>query len=215
VLVYVEGDSDRLALESIFHPLIVQGQRRGVGIRLLAVGDKAALLRDAGTRAADHLAANPDDWVFAVPDLYPMAAYEGTEFAHRSLEELRAVLRTRFERRADKVGVEHPVYDHFRVHCMKHDLEVLLLAAPDALRRRLRTKDALRGRWRNPVEDQNDGHPPKRVVEQLFDQYRGKPGYVDTVDAPWILNQADIEQVVSGCPQCFGPLVAELRNLVL
>jgi hypothetical protein len=96
--------------------------------------------------------------------------------------------------------------------CLKHDLEALLLAAPAVLRDRLKTTDALLG-WRRPVEDQNDDKPPKRIVEDLFRKYRRKGEYVDTVDAVWILERANLEDVVTACQQHFAPFVRELRAL--
>lgn len=213
VLVYVEGPSDRSALQALLKPVIAEGRQHGVGINFSPLNDKAALLRDSGRKAADHLAENPDDWVFALPDLYPMAVYNGTDHEHHSFEELDQLLKERFNRRADKVGVPLHVRTHFRVHCLKYDLEGLLLAAPDALRKRLGTQDALHNRWRKPVEDQNDIQPPKRIVEALFDQYRRKPKYTDTVDAPWILERASLEAVVAACPQRFKPFVDELKTL--
>jgi hypothetical protein len=97
----------------------------------------------------------------------------------------------------------------FKVHCLKHDLEVLLLAVPDVLRARLGTEDVL-GAWRIPVEEQNNERPPKRVVERLFMKYL-KRRYVEDADAVWILSQADLTAVERACPQCFAPFVVELR----
>ena len=213
VLVYVEGPSDRSALEVLLEPIIAAGQQRRIGIRFLPLGGKAQILDDCGRKAADHLAEHPDDWVFALPDLYPMATYDGTANAHQSFSELEHIVRGRFLSRAEKVGVPLPAHTHFRVHCLQHDLEALLLAVPDALRQRLGTTDALHGHWRQPVENQNDHRPPKRVVEELFARYRRKPKYTDTVDAPWILKKATLAAVVAACPQRFAPFVAELRAL--
>lgn len=214
VLVYVEGPSDRYGLEALLAPIIAMGQRRGVGIRFLPLKGKGSMLDDSARKAADHLSDRPEDWVIVLPDLYPMSVYDDTRNAHRSFAELERLLRDRFAARARKIGLADEAHARFRVHCLKHDLEVLLLAAPDQLRRRLGTDDALRSRWRNPVEDQNDDRPPKRIVEALFDQYRKKPRYTDTTDGPWILNQASLEGVTAACPQRFAPFVAELRGLV-
>lgn len=213
VLVYVEGPSDRDALRGLLRPIIATGQQRGVGITFHPLNGKAALLDSCGRKAADHLAEHPDDWVFALPDLYPMSAYDGTPNAHRSFAELEKLLRTKFLDRAARLGMAPAVHRHFRVHCLKYDLEGLLLAVPEELRMRLGTTDALRGRWRNPVEDQNDQQPPKRIVEALFSKYRRKGRYVDTLDAPWILSRAALEAVVATCPQRFAPFVSELRQL--
>jgi len=149
-----------------------------------------------------------------LPDLYPMARYAGTRNAHASFEELERLLLERFAARAARLGLADPVRKRFRIHCLKHDLEVLLLAAPDQLRARLRTDEALRNAWRQPVENQNDNHPPKRVIDDLFRRYRRKPGYVDTTDAPWILARADLGAVRAACPQHFSPFVTDLEVAV-
>jgi hypothetical protein len=213
VLVYVEGPADRIALETLLRDLRGEGQRRGIGVRFIPLGGKASILNHVGAKAADHLASNPDDWVFALPDLYPMVAFDSTENAHDCFEGMEAILRRRFAARCAKVGLSEDRHPRFRIHCLKHDLEVLLLAAPDALRMRLGTRDALKGRWRSVVEDQNDDQPPKRVVETLFNQYRRKR-YIDTDDAPWILSKAVFAEVVEGCQQRFAPFVRELRAIV-
>lgn len=214
VLVYVEGPSDRDGLAALLRPLIETGRARGIGISFHPQGNKDALLERVPRRAADHLAEQPGDRVIVLPDLYPMARYAGTRNAHASFEELEGVLRHRFEERAATLGIAADIRQRFRVHCLKHDLEALLLAAPEQLRQRLGTADALRGAWRNPVEDQDDQRPPKRVVEQLFRRYRHKPGYVDTTDAPWILARADLAAVMRACPQRFAAFVADLETVV-
>jgi hypothetical protein len=213
VLVYVEGPSDRAALEALVRPVISARREQRVGFSFLALNGKASILKDSGRKAADHLADNPRDWVFALPDLYPMSVYDGTAEQHRSFDELVHLVKSRFQARAAKVAVPETARNHFRVHCLKHDLEGLLLAAPDALKQRLGTTDALNNHWRKPVEDQNDDRPPKRVVEALFDKYRKKPRYTDTIDAPWILGRASLDAVEAACPQRFAPFLAELKTL--
>jgi hypothetical protein len=182
MLVYVEGHSDRLALAAILRPLIELGRRNRVGISFHALDGKEKVLNECAQKAARHLADAPDDWIFALPDLYPLAA-SGSRNAHQSFLDLERLLRARFEQHAKKGGLRPAIYTHFRVHCLKHDLEALLLAAPDALRKRLRTQDVLRDAWKKPVEDQNGDRPPKRIVEQLFEKYRKKARYDDVMDA--------------------------------
>ena len=214
ILVYVEGRSDSAACEELFRPLISTGQERGIGIRFLPLSGKAQVLSQSPRKAAGHLLDNPEDYVLALPDLYPMAPYDGSADAHRSFEELDRVLRRRFIVEADRVGLAPALRDRFRVHCLKHDLEALLLASPTALRDRLRTSDALEGQWRRPVEDQNDMEPPKRIIEGLFRRYFRKRNYVDTLDAPWILARSSLEETARACPQRFAPFVRELQGLV-
>lgn len=213
VLVYVEGPSDRVALEALLDPLISRGTGQDVGIRFIGLGGKAELLSSVARKAADHLQEHPDDWVFALPDLYPMAAFNGTPNHHQSFHDLHQLLSNRFQQRANQLDLAAAAHRRFRIHCLKHDLEGLLLAAPDALRQRLGTSDALKGHWRLPVEDQNDAHPPKQVVENLFTKYRRRARYNGTTDAPWILARTPLEVVTKACPQRFAPFVGELEAL--
>jgi hypothetical protein len=214
IVVYVEGPSDVAALMAVLRDVLAEAHTKRAGISFLKMGGKTALLDQVPRAAADHLAQHPRDWVFALPDLYPMSSYRGTPNEHASFEDLEKLLRGRFEARAAGAHVSDDARRRFRVHCLKHDLEALLLAAPDSLRRRLGTTDSLRDAWRKPVEDQDDERPPKRVVEELFKKYRRKPGYVDTSDAPWILERATPKEVVDACPQRFAPFVADLRAAV-
>jgi hypothetical protein len=193
--------------------VLAEGQRRRVGVQFIPLGDKAKILNTSAGKAARHLAEHPEDWVVALPDLYPMAQYNDTPNEHRSFADLERLLTEHFVGEARRHRVTAQAQEHFRVHCLKHDLEVLLLACPDPLRQRLGTDHAL-GHWRSPIEDQNDQQPPKRIVEALFKKYRPKPGYVETVDAPWILERASLEAVVAKCPQRIAPFVAELQRII-
>jgi hypothetical protein len=214
IFVYVEGVSDKVALEALLRPIIDDLPRaRRPGLSFLPRGGKAAILNDVPLKAALHLKDKPGDWVIALPDLYPMAHYDNDPaMKHRSIEQLRELLGQRFRKESKTIGVLKSAQSHFCVHCLKHDLEALILASPDQLRERLGTKDALKNAWRNPVEDQNDDTPPKRVVERLFKNYK-KQKYRDTVDAPWILERASLSAIRETCPQCFDPFVSDLLRI--
>jgi len=212
ILVYVEGPSDRSALSAILRSIVDRGRKNGVGISFHPLGGKDVLLRKVARKAALYLSENPGDWVYALPDLYPMKKYDGTQFAHRNVHDLDLVLRQRFSQDAKELMVESFAQAHFRVRCLKYDLEALVLASRQQLKERLGTRDALRGQWRNPVEDQNDEKPPKRVVEELFRRYKSQD-YIDTVDATWILERAPVEEVVRECSQEFAPFVREVEKL--
>ena len=212
VLVYVEGPSDRVSLEKVFHSIRNQGRQFKVSITFLPGGSKDWILQNLGRTAASHLKSNPDDYVFALPDLYPMAKYDRTGSAHHTYEELKALLTGRFLAEAARCGLPDATRSHYRVHCLKHDLEVLLLGAPDVLRQRLRTDEKIEKSWRKPPENQNDNEPPKRVVESLFMKYR-KQRYIETTDAPWILERTSPQDLCISCPQNFKPLFTELDRL--
>ena len=148
ILVYVEGPSDRAGLRALLGPIIEAGRRKGVGISFHPQFSKDAILDEVPRKAADHLSDRPTDLVIALPDLYPMAKYKGTRNAHTSFDELEILLQRRFEERADEVNLPDDTRLHFMVHCLKHDLEALILAAPAQLRLRLGTKYRLKKRWK-------------------------------------------------------------------
>lgn len=210
---YVEGPSDNYALVALLKPIIELGAQKKIGIQFIPTSGKELLLNNVARKAADHLSENPNDWVFALPDLYPMKYYDGGSNQHHSVGDLRKVLLKAFNKFANKLKLSKNVRLNFRVHCLKHDLEALLLAAVAPLRRRLETSDHLTGAWKLPVEDQNDSKPPKRIVESLFIKYR-KRSYQDTIDAPWILERSSLDEVMHACPQCLEPFVQDLRSIV-
>lgn len=214
VLIYVEGPSDRMGMEKLFRGLIDEGKQRGVGIRFFEEGGKASILKNVPSKAALHLRSNPGDWVVAVPDLHPMQVHGGSSHPHASAGELRDLLERRFEQAAAKYGVQEPARSHFRAFCFQHDVEALVLAIPTVLRERLRTRDAIEGQWRKPVETQNGDRPPKRVVEDLFTRYGTKTKYRDTVDLPWLLERAELSAIEQACPQQFAPFARFLRERV-
>jgi hypothetical protein len=98
----------------------------------------------------------------------------------------------------------------------RHDLEMLLPAAKDCLRAHLNTPDQL-GAWRNPVEDQNQNRPPKRVIEELFStKSPGRKAYRDTRDAGAILRKvSDLKNILfnqAGQVQC--PVFKEVLDWI-
>lgn len=211
VVVYVEGDSDRLALEAL---LTAESERLaavGVAIRLISAppGDaKKFVLLEVPRRAARILANDASAHVVALPDLFP----RNKGFPHATCAEIEAEQRRRLERLLVEQRQDVRAAQRFRTFCLKHDLEALVLAAEEALAARLgRPLETLRGRWRRPVEDQDHECPPKRVVEELFRECG--LSYQASVDAPLILRDAALATIVERCPQCFGPFVDWLRSL--
>lgn len=211
ILVYVEGESDKLALETLLAHEIARLQQAGTSLRFFPApsGDakKHVLLR-VPERAASILANDESAVVVALPDLYP--ANKG--FRHDTCGEIEAQQRQHVERLLRQRGSDERALARFHTFCLKHDLEALVLAAEESLAARLAVAPAaLRGRWRVPVEDQDLEHPPKRVVEELFRE-RGLR-YDGRVDAPLILRDARLDALVERCPQCFKPFVEWLRSL--
>lgn len=199
VWVYVEGQSDKDGLEALWKKWRERLQERGWRIEIIPLGNKARFLSTFGARAAQKLVGAVSDLVVGIPDLHPTAPYETTGFKHADaatlksvqLREVRHALAANHNCPADDVDL---LMRRFLPSVFKHDFEMLLLAAAESLREHLGTNDRL-GQWRVPVEDQNLGKPPKRVVKDLFTKYRRKLAYRGTKDAKAVLGK--VEDVAS------------------
>ena len=211
VIVYVEGPSDKAAMEQLLNPLIERKLEAGVRIEFLEApsGDrKAALIKEVPHRAARILANDPTAIVVIMPDLYPL----NKTVKHETPAELDDAIRMHFTDalRTLQLSDDERLQTRFRTFCFKYELEALLLAAVTALAERLGVNlDGLTETWRLPVEDQNNDTPPKSVVQALFERHKQR--YIETVDAPLILSVCDYLQIAKACPQCFNPFVEFLE----
>ncbi len=202
VWIYVEGESDKLALETLWTNWRQQLRTAGHGIKIIPLNGKSKFFRKIGSRAGEKLYANEEDLVVGLPDLYPNQPYVGTKFNHTDMIQLKSVQKEQVSNALQNIfGVNSSkaqrLLGRFLPSALKHDLEMLLLAAQEELRSYLGT-DARLGNWRNPVEDQNQNQPPKRIVEQLF-RTKSKAGraYRDTKDASAVLrNVTDIKTII-------------------
>lgn len=211
VIVYVEGPSDKGAMEALLAPLLQQKQEEGITIKFFEVpkGDKKeSVLIKVPIRAVDIIRNRRHAVVVAMPDLYP----RDKGFKHKTFDELEAGILKNFDAALRSRGVEDDIRleEHFRVFCFKYDLESLILASEEALRNRLGIEH-LKVTWQIPVEDQDHNHPPKRIVEKLFEEHG--QSYEGTDDAPAILRRSDYQGIAKRCPQCFKPFVDFLTNL--
>ena len=204
VNVFVEGPSDKFAMEALLRPIIERKRQSGIDIEFFGrgAGDrKLHVVQTVPMEAVNILRNDATSLVVALPDLSP----KNKGCKHETAEQLYAGMQAIFARTlANKHIVDERIKDRFYVFCFKHDLEALVLACEDALRIRLET-DIFRVQWHKPVEDQNHDRYPKRVVEDLFSAHRHR--YKDTVDAPVILGVSDISTVTEACSQCFKPFV--------
>jgi len=202
IWIYVEGESDKLALQTLWSNWCERLRTAGHGIRIIPLADKSKFFRKIGHRAAHRLYDNGEDIVIGLPDLYPNQPYIGTRFKHANITELKSVQRIEVSNALQRVfGVSssrvEQLLERFLPSALKHDLEMLLLAAQRELCLFLGTPDRL-GKWRSPVEDQNQQRPPKRIVEELFrTKSKTKHAYRDTKDASAILrNVTDIRTII-------------------
>ncbi len=211
VMIYVEGPSDEAAMRALLKPLIEQKQAEGISINFFEAPPghkKESVLQKVPIRAVNILRNNPNALVLVLPDLYP----PDVSFPHKTFPELEKGLRAKFQQALKSKGLQEDtrLINRFKVFCFKHDMEALLLAAEEALALVLEV-ETLVVTWIKPVEDQNHNHPPKQIIEALF-QGQGKR-YIETNHAPLILGLVDYHEIAYACPQCFRPLVEFLEGL--
>ena len=210
VIVYVEGPSDRNAMQALLKPLLERKRQSGVEIRFSPSpkGDKKeTVLTKVPRMAVDIIVNDPTSVVVAMPDLYP----KNKSFPHETEHELKAGVWGRFESalRSKNAADDDRLKQRFHVFCFKYDLEALVLAAEEELKQHLGASK-LTKTWCEPVEDQDHGKPPKRIVEDLFRSHDKL--YKGAVDAPAVLGRADYEEIAAKCPQCFKPFVEFLES---
>lgn len=196
VWVYVEGPSDVHGLGALWTDWRERLGKQGVGIAILDLANKAQFLRKIGHRAAQKLAEYPRDLVVALPDLYPVEPFRASDYEHNDVRTLsllqeKAVkkhLTTTFGQREHAASLN---MCRFLGRALRHDFEMLLLAASNDLKAFLGTKEDISRRWRQPVEDQNCQHPPKRIVEELFrTKHPKRIAYRDVLHGPQVLGRA-------------------------
>lgn len=185
IFVYVEGPSDVLALKELFSQYTQRLRAQGHGLEFIHLKNKANFLAKIGPRAARVLAANVADRVVALPDLYPNKGF-AEQYGHGDLRELCDLMARLVSAALGKdFGLQgravHEALTRFYPSALKHDLEMLLLVAWRLVRKRIGSPSSDSG-WRHPAEEQNQQHPPKRIVEQIF--LRSGRAYRDTKDAP-------------------------------
>lgn len=199
VWIFVEGHSDEKALSALWNDWKQRLRENGWGIELIPLENKSKYFRKIGARATEKLANDACDLVVGLPDLYPNRDYANTEYKHDNLKELRAVQRHLVKQNLRKKFRQTDSYmARFYASALKHDLEVLLLAATSQLQSRLKMSNRPSG-WRQPPEEQNQDRPPKKVVEELF-RRRLKRSYRENADSAAILRDADLRQVAEQCP---------------
>jgi hypothetical protein len=205
----VEGESDRIALNSLWATWRAELGKQGWGIQIHPLDDKSNFFRKIGHRAAQKLVNNGEDLVVGLPDLYPNAPYTRTKFKHDDLTELKTIQLQLVKEALQAVFQLSPPFlqeniSRFFPSALKHDLEALLLAAENELQKVLGTKDKL-GKWCHPVEEQNQTKPPKRIVEELFRKHLSRR-YRDTIHAKAVMEKVtDIKNILfsgSGLLEC-------------
>lgn len=198
VWIFVEGKSDVQALSSLWRDWQQKLGAKGWGLQFISLDDKSKYFRKIGHRATEKLVHDTRDLVVGLPDLYPNRDYANTAYKHANLKELQAVQRRLVKQNLQQKFRPTDVDSYiarFYPSALKHDLEVLLLAATSQLQSRLKMKNSHSGR----PEDQNQNKPPKKVIEELF-QKNLKRSYREITDSVAILGNANLQEVVGQCP---------------
>lgn len=193
---YVEGRSDAEALASLWRTWKSELRDLGTGLALIPLGGKPKLLRKIGSLAAEKLHHNDRDIVVGMPDLYPTRDFVSGTYQHKTADELskvqkRCVIKALKENyRVDRSRASELAHRRFLGSVLKHDLEMLLLAAKPQLCEVLGNSNV--SGWVSPVEDQDDTRPPKRVVEDLFrTKSKTRKRYRETIDAVAVLERVN------------------------
>lgn len=216
VIIYVEGSSDKNAMEALLAKLIDNKLEAGVSIEFFPIkggdndrgGDaKKDLLLNAPTKAVNILCNNPNSIAIILPDLYP----KNKGFPHETFEQLERGIMNNFSQALQKKGIQDErIAKRFKIFCFKYDMEALILASESALQTKLGVT-SLTVTWQIPVEDQNHDRPPSKIVEQLF-RDAGKT-YKKTVDAKLILGNTSYLEIAEKCSQCFKPFIEFIESI--
>ena len=203
VWIFIEGKSDVQALSALWGGWKQNLGAKGWGLQLIPLENKPNYFRKIGPRAGEKLVHDTRDLVVGLPDLYPNRDYADTAYKHDNLKELQDVQMQLVKQNLQQKGRPADVESHiarFYPSALKHDLEVLLLAATSQLQSRLKMQNRNRpGGWRHPPEDQNQNKPPKKIVEELF-QKNLKRAYREITDSVAILEEANLQEVAKQCP---------------
>ncbi|MCD4786356.1 MAG: DUF4276 family protein [Candidatus Eremiobacteraeota bacterium] len=210
IMIYVEGPSDKLVLESILRPVVDEAEENYTLITFHERGGKDDLVTKTMIKSANILMNDLNAFIFIVPDLYPL----NKGIVHNNYQELKTELINNFERKIIQSRFRNEIENirkRFFVHCFKYELETLILASPNNLKRYLRT-DNLEITWKHPPEDQNDINPPSKIIERIF-RVRNKK-YKKTKDGPAILRNVDYRELASICNQNFKPFVEDIIGII-
>ena len=164
VWIFVEGKSDVQALSALWRGWKQNLGAKGWGLQLIPLENKPNYFRKIGPRAGEKLVHDTRDLVVGLPDLYPNRDCANTAYKHDNLKELQDVQMQLVKQNLQQKGRPADVESHiarFYPSALKHDLEVLLLAATSQLQSRLKMRNRPGG-WRHPPEDQNQNKPPKK-----------------------------------------------------
>lgn len=205
---FLEGESDWRGLQALWRDWIERLRMKRQGMTFVTFTGKAELLRKIGDRADRALLDGESDLIVSLPDLHPIAPFRGGPSAHVDFESLIHVQRAAVEKglkETFRVRETASYMDRYYPCAFRHDFEMLLLAAHDALKSFLGAADL--PKFSRVVEGQDLDRPPKRIVEECFlNRSPRKRAYRETIHAPAVLSKVGSLRTVlfdeKGQPKC-------------
>lgn len=192
IVVWVEGDSDKAALDELLPRFGGQWGQKGVRLDVKVAGGRTKLLRDIGEYAArDFKDKDPASYVFALID----SNDEQPDAALARLSE------------KGRANLSAELASRFRAHVAVPEMEAWLLADPGALPR------AKVGSPRLPANPEALGPgKAKQLLDRYLESVRGTGcGYNGTADARAIASRANPDPVAKKCEH-FRRLVEDLAR---
>ncbi|MEH1903823.1 MAG: hypothetical protein V7L04_21050 [Nostoc sp.] len=126
VEIYVEGTSDKNAMEALLSHLIEEKLEQGIRIEFFPVkgsnndrggNAKKDLLTKTPTKAVDIIRNNPTTIVVIMPDLYP----QNVGFDHETIQELENGILDNFNQVLQSKRItDNRLIERFRVFCFKY-----------------------------------------------------------------------------------------------
>ena len=192
IVIWVEGDSDKAALEGLLRLATAQCERKGFRPDI-NVGGGTKLLRNIGKFAAADF-QDGADYVFALADLHEKDSCPDAT-------------RTRLREAVHKVIEDQKLRERFRPHVAVPEMEAWLLCDPTAL------PQARVGSPRLPTNPEALGPgKAKELLDDFLEKARGQGhGYKGTADAGSIASHANPDLVAQTCAH-FRDLVEDLAR---
>jgi len=196
IIIWVEGDSDKAALDELLPRFGGQWGQKGVRLDVKVAGGRTKLLRDIGEYAARDF-KDGAAYVFALADVHA---------EDRDAEDVRTRLRA-----AVHAVVEDPgLRERFRPHAAVPEMETWLLADPSAIAK------ATNARRRRIVVPPNPERlkpgQAERELDRLLKRLRRRNrGYRKTADARGIASYAKPDTIAKKC-RYFRELVEDLAR---
>ena len=209
--VYCEGKTER-GLKSLLAPLDGEFRRKGFAISTHPLDGNRVLQPKMGTYVKNEIRDGAPA-VFGLVDLHNAHEHFGqdirTALGGRDWLSMPVSARVEWLRtHIPRIHVDPEYKDKFHIHVAVHDIEALILADTDAIRKKLKC-DTLK-ESPNP-ENIDDMNPPHIKLNELFHKHL-KRSYNKGTDGVSLLASLDFDTVYNKCLY-FRSFVDDLRSI--